>query len=64
MKLNAYEVLGISQGASKSEVKKAWIKRMKAVHPDISNDKNAEAEAAKINAAYSTIIKGKIINIG
>lgn len=60
MRLNAYEVLGVSQMASERTIKKAWIKRIQTVHPDINNDGNAEVETAKINAAYTTIKKGGI----
>ena len=56
--LNAYEVLGVSQWASESEIKKAWIRKIQTVHPDVNNAKSAEVETAKINAAYTSIKKG------
>ncbi|MBR2587627.1 MAG: GA module-containing protein [Bacilli bacterium] len=57
-RLNAYEVLGVSQWASKSEIKRAWIRKIQTVHPDVNNAKSAEVETAKINAAYTSIKKG------
>ena len=59
MKLNAYEVLGVSQWTSESEIKKAYLSKMRAAHPDVSNDPNAQEIAARINAAYDAIKQGK-----
>lgn len=59
MRLNAYEVLGVSQRANESEIKKAYLSKMRAAHPDVSNDPNAEKIAARINAAYDAIRHGK-----
>ncbi|MBR2587626.1 MAG: DnaJ domain-containing protein [Bacilli bacterium] len=59
MRLNAYEVLGVSQWASESEIKKAYLSKMRAAHPDVSDDPNAEKIAARINAAYDAIRHGK-----
>lgn len=59
VKLNAYEVLGIPEGASKITVKNAWIKKLKEIHPDVNKDANAENQTRKINAAYAAIKSGQ-----
>jgi molecular chaperone DnaJ len=54
-----YEVLGLNNGASPEEVKKAFRKLSKKYHPDLNPD-NAEAseKMSKINEAYR-ILTGK-----
>lgn len=57
---NYYEVLGISEGASKEDIKAAFRKLSKLYHPDIYSSKNLppeiikefEDKLAKINEAY------------
>ena len=44
-KRDYYEVLGVSKGASESEIKSAFRKAAKSCHPDLHpNDKAAEAQ--------------------
>lgn len=51
-----YEILGISENATESEIKKAYRKKAMEFHPD-RNPGNHEAEAQfkKINEAYSVL---------
>ena len=50
-----YETLGIEQGASEEEVKKAYRKLARKYHPDINKDEGAEAKFKEINAAYEIL---------
>src|SRR5215470_699647 len=51
-----YDVLGVSKGASASEIKSAFRKRAKTLHPDANRqDPKAAARFAELNAAYEII---------
>lgn len=68
---NPYEVLGLKDGASIEEVKKAYRELVKKYHPDRYMDNPlselAEEKLREINEAYDYIIKnagnGDSINI-
>jgi curved DNA-binding protein len=53
---NYYEILGISPGASKEEIKQAYRKLAVKYHPDKNpGDKEAEAKFKEIGNAYDTL---------
>ena len=56
-KRDYYDVLGVSRGASKDEVKKAYFKLAKRYHPDTNKeDKQAAAEKfAEVSNAYEVL---------
>ena len=54
-----YEILGVSIGASKQEIQKAYHALALQYHPDLpqnANNKSCEAQMAKINDAYAHVI--------
>ena len=60
IKRDYYEVLGISKGASESDIKKAFRKLARKYHPDINpGDKTAEQKFKEINEAYEVLADAK-----
>lgn len=60
---NPYEVLGVRQGASEEEIKKAYRELVKKYHPDQYRDNPlaslAEEKLKEINEAYDYLTKNK-----
>jgi len=54
-KRDYYEVLGLSKGASKDEIKKAYRKLSKQYHPDINKEEGADAKFKEISEAYEVL---------
>ncbi len=52
---NPYELLGISKSASADEIKKAYRKLARKLHPDVNPDKKAAETFKKITAAYELL---------
>lgn len=59
---NPYEILGIKEGASEDEIKRAYRELVKKYHPDQYHDnplsKLAEEKLREINEAYDFLMKG------
>lgn len=54
-KRDYYEVLGVSKGASKDEIKKAYRKLSKKYHPDINKEPDAAEKFKEITEAYEVL---------
>ncbi|KOO43867.1 molecular chaperone DnaJ [Priestia koreensis] len=54
-KRDYYEVLGISKGASKDEIKKSYRKLSKKYHPDINKEADAADKFKEIKEAYEVL---------
>jgi len=48
-----YKTLGVNRTATQREIKKAWRKRAKELHPDVNPD--AEEEMKRVNLAYDVL---------
>ena len=58
-KRDFYEVLGISQSASKDEIKSAYRKLAKKYHPDINHDADAPEKFKEVQEAYDILYDDK-----
>jgi len=55
MSKSLYDTLGVSQGASADEIKKAYRRLARKYHPDINKEPEAEEKFKEINAAYEIL---------
>ena len=59
---DAYLVLGVKSGASKKEIKRAYRKLAKRLHPDVNKSLEAEVKFKKIYQAYEFLINDGIVS--
>jgi molecular chaperone DnaJ len=50
-----YEIIGVDRNATQDEIKKAFYKKARKVHPDVSDDPDAEAKFKELNEAYDVL---------
>jgi len=55
MSKSLYETLGLQDGATEAEIKKAYRKLARQYHPDINKEPEAEEKFKEINAAYEVL---------
>jgi cation transport ATPase len=54
-----YAILGLKYGASTTEIKKAYYKLSKELHPDVNPSEEAITAFVKLNEAYEILLKIK-----
>ena len=52
-----YNILGLNSDANKEQIKKAYRKKAKLIHPDANNAEDANLKFQQLNEAYHTLLK-------
>lgn len=55
MARDLYEILGVTRDATDDEIKKAFRKQARKLHPDVNKSANAEEEFKELNEAYDVL---------
>ena len=50
-----YEILGVSRDAGKDEIKSAFRKKARELHPDVNKAPDAEEKFKELGKAYETL---------
>ena len=50
-----YEILGVPRGATDDQIRRAYLKLVKELHPDVNPSKTAEARFKKVTAAHDIV---------
>lgn len=50
-----YEILGVTRGSDADEIKRAYRKKARKFHPDVSKEKNAEEKFKEVQEAYEVL---------
>src|SRR5919201_80674 len=57
--LDYYEVLGVARGASEADIKKAFRRLARELHPDVSDAPDAEEQFRVVVEAYEVLSKSE-----
>lgn len=52
---NFYEILGVSKDSTQAEIKSAFRKKARELHPDVNSTPDAEAQFKELGKAYETL---------
>ncbi len=52
---NFYEILGVSNDSTQAEIKSAFRKKARDLHPDVNKEPDAEAKFKELGKAYETL---------
>src|SRR5699024_8437890 len=55
MNSDYYEILGIDRNATQEEVKKAYRRKARKLHPDVNPDQKTQEEFKAVTAAYEVL---------
>ena len=55
MARDLYDIIGVSRDATDDEIKKAFRKQARKLHPDVNKSPNAEEEFKELNEAYDVL---------
>ena len=55
MAMDLYEVLGVSKDATEADIKKAFRRRARELHPDVNKAPDAEDQFKELNEAYDVL---------
>lgn len=58
---SSHNILGVPINASKSEIKRAYYRKARLLHPDVNKSPNAEEEFIRLNMAYEALTNPKFI---
>src|SRR3954463_4512222 len=67
MATDYYAVLGLTRGASDSEIKRAYRRLARDLHPDVTPDPGAKERFQEVNRAYEALTdpeKRRIVDLG
>lgn len=57
-----HRILGVPPNATLLQIKRAYFKKAKVLHPDVNKSPNAEAEFVRVNMAYEALTNPKYIH--
>ncbi len=60
---SSHNILGVPLNASKAEIKRAYYRKARLLHPDVNKSPNAEEEFIRLNMAYEALTNPKFKTI-